>query len=146
MAKHTGLMVTRTTNSQILKGLLSVILIGIVFSAAPTQETRADEPGYDPWYYVDSKTYKFSMPDKLQHFYGSAVLTKVVGPMPALAMGVSKEVYDDQYAKVGFSVKDLVADVLGIMSAKFAHTDNVSMWLDWSPGQETLVLQVSVRL
>lgn len=133
-------------NNRLKKIIFFVIALGIILSLAPTNESKADEPVYDPWYYVDYKSFKFSVPDKLQHFYGSALLTEVVGPMPALALGVTKEVYDDQYAKVGFSMKDIVADVLGIMSAKFARTERVSLWLNWNPSQETLVLQFGIHL
>ena len=121
-------------------------MLGTFLAMFPTSESNADEPAYDPWYYVHYKTYKFSLPDKLQHFYGSAALGKVVGPMPALALGLSKEVFDDQYAKVGFSVKDVVADMLGIMSSQLAQTDNVALWLNWDPTEESLMLQVGIRL
>jgi len=121
-------------------------MLVLLLSVGPMEESKADVVSYDPWYYVETNVYKFTVPDKFQHFYGSAMLSRFVGPMPAFALGVSKEVYDDSYAKVGFSIKDIAADFLGIMSAKFARTDKVSLWLNWSPTQETLVLQFGLRL
>lgn len=146
MTKHLNQIVSSNHFYRIKKLLLGSFLLGIFLSVVPTEDSRANEPLHDPWYYVDYHTYKFSLPDKLQHFYGSAMLTEVMGPMPALALGMTKEYYDDQYAGVGFSVKDIAADVLGIISAKFARTESVKMWLDWDPGQETLVLRFGLRI
>lgn len=119
-----------------------VFLICICSSA----ESKAKSPEYDPWYYVRHNEYEFVVPDKFQHFYGSAILTEMVGPMPALAFGVLKEIHDDTDGLVGFSMKDITADVLGIMSARFAQTEKVTLWLDWDPGEETLVLNFGIRL
>ena len=131
---------------RVLKALLFLSFLVLFFSLSPVEESQADPPKYDPWYYVHDSEYKFIVPDKFQHFYGSAVLTEIIGPMPALAFGFIKEVYDDSEAKVGFSIKDIAADALGVMSAKFARTESVKLWLDWDPVQETLVLNFGIRL
>ncbi len=110
------------------------------------EKSLANPPKYDPWYYVDGSKYRFIVPDKFQHFYGSAILTKIIGPMPALAFGVVKEVYDDEVAEVGFSIKDIAADALGVMSVKFAKTKTVHLWLDWDRSEETLVVNFGIRI
>ena len=133
-------------DKRILKALLFLTFFILFAALMPAEESRAESPKSDPWYYVNDKTYKFSAPDKFQHYYGSAILTEIIGPMPALAFGVLKEVHDDSHSLVGFSFRDLTADVLGIMSAKFARTENIKLWLDWDPSQETLVLNLGIRL
>ncbi len=132
--------------ASVLKAAFFFGLVMFVLTIAPAEETKAKSPDYDPWYYVNDQTYKFMVPDKFQHFYGSALLTEIIGPMPALALGVSKEVYDDSDALVGFSMKDIAADLLGVISAKFARSEKVSLWLDWDSGEETLVLHFGIRL
>lgn len=111
-----------------------------------TEKSQANPPKYDPWYYVDDSKYKFTVPDKFQHFYGSAILTEIIGPMPALAFGMIKEVHDDSEAKVGFSIKDIAADALGIVSAKLARNQSVKLWLAWDPSEETLVVNLGIRI
>ncbi|MGH8014657.1 MAG: hypothetical protein ACREBV_00515 [Candidatus Zixiibacteriota bacterium] len=130
----------------IIKAAIFLVFLALFLTFSPAEESQAKSPEHDPWYYVRDDAYRFIVPDKFQHFYGSAILTEVVGPMPALAFGVLKEIHDDDQALVGFSVKDITADVLGIMSARFARTEKVKLWLDWDPGQETLILNIGIRL
>ena len=122
---------------------LTVLVFAISFFSA--EESKADTASYDPWYYVDA-TYKFSVPDKFQHFWGSAALTEILGPMPALAIGISKEIYDDKKAKAGFSSRDIVADILGVVSAKLTETDKVNLWLDWRPEDDAIIVQIGIGL
>ena len=131
---------------RVSRAYLFLSLLVLFFSLSPIMECQADPPKNDPWYYVHDKAYKFVVPDKFQHFYGSAMLTEIIGPMPALAFGFIKEVHDDSEANVGFSVKDIAADALGVMSAKLAKTNSVKLWLDWNPTQETLVVNFGIRL
>ena len=122
--------------------LTVLVLAMILFSA---EESKANTASYDPWYYVDA-SYKFSVPDKFQHFWGSVALTEILGPMPALAIGISKEIYDDKKAKVGFSSRDIVADILGVVSAKLTETDKVSLWLDWRPQEDVIIVQIGIGI
>ena len=122
-----------------------LIMFVFAMSLFSTEESRADTADYDPWYYVDA-TYKFSVPDKFQHFWGSAALTEILGPMPALAFGISKEIYDDKKTKAGFSSRDIVADILGVVSAKLTETDKVSLWLDWRPEDDAIIVQIGIGL
>lgn len=128
------------------KSALFFVLLVLGIFSFPAEESKAESPKYDPWYYVHSSEYDFIVPDKFQHFYGSAILTEIIGPMPALAFGMLKEVHDDTDKLVGFSMKDITADVLGIMSAKFARSENIKLWLDWDPAEETLVVNFGIRL
>jgi len=140
---------TKQLNSLKANALKASLFLGIVIlvlTFASAEETKAKSPDHDPWYYVRDDAYKFTVPDKFQHFYGSAILTEMIGPMPALAFGLLKEVHDDSDALVGFSMKDITADILGVMSAKFARTEKVTLWLNWDPGEETLVLNFGIRL
>ncbi len=122
---------------------LSIFVFAMsLFSA---EESRADTADYDPWYYVDA-SYKFSVPDKFQHFWGSAALTEILGPMPALALGISKEIYDDKKTKAGFSSRDIVADILGVISAKLTERNKVSLWLDWRPAEDVIIVQIGIGL
>ena len=122
---------------------LSIFVFAMsLFSA---EESRADTADYDPWYYVDA-SYKFSVPDKFQHFWGSAALTEILGPMPALALGISKEIYDDKKTKAGFSSRDIVADILGVISAKLTERNKVSLWLDWRPEDEAIIVKIGIGL
>jgi uncharacterized protein YfiM (DUF2279 family) len=133
-----------------LKRITRVILFFgltiLTMSLFSTEESRADTADYDPWYYVSDRSYRFRVPDKFQHFWGSAALTELLGPMPALALGITKEIYDDKTARVGFSSRDIVADVLGIMSTKLAQTEKVNMWLDWQPDDGVLILRFGIRI
>lgn len=122
---------------------LTVIVFAMILFS--TEESEANTASYDPWYYVDA-TYKFSVPDKFQHFWGSAALTEILGPMPALALGITKEIYDDKVAQVGFSSRDIVADILGVVSAKLTETDKVSLWLDWRPQEDVIMVQIGIGL
>jgi len=138
MSKHFGL-------HRIIRefSFLTVFVFAISFFS--TEESKADTANYDPWYYVDA-TYKFSVPDKFQHFWGSAALTEILGPMPALALGITKEIYDDKKTKAGFSSRDIVADILGVVSAKLTETDKVSLWLDWRPEDDAIIVQIGIGL
>ncbi len=131
---------------RVLKALLFFSFLVFFFTLSPAEESQAESPKHDPWYYVNDSEYKFIVPDKFQHFYGSAVLTELIGPMPALAFGFIKEIHDDSEARVGFSMKDIAADALGIMSAKFARTESIKLWLDWDPVEETLVVNFGIRI
>lgn len=129
-----------------IKAAIYFSTLFLLLSLLAAEESHAEPPPHDPWYFAKSTEYKFMVPDKFQHFYGSAMLTEIIGPMPALAFGVLKEVHDDVDGLVGFSSKDIAANILGIMSAKFAQTENVTLWLDWDPAGETLILNLGIRL
>ena len=138
MSKHLGL-------HRIIRAFSFLTVFVFAMSLFSTEESKADTPSYDPWYYVDA-TYKFAVPDKFQHFWGSAALTEIIGPMPALAIGISKEIYDDKKTKVGFSSRDIVADILGVVSAKLTETNKVILWLDWRPEDDVMIVQIGISL
>ena len=138
MSKQLGLY-------RIIRAFIFLTVFVFAMSLFSTEESRADTAAHDPWLYVGA-TYKFSVPDKFQHFWGSAALTEILGPMPALALGISKEIYDDKVAQVGFSSRDIVADILGVVSAKLTETNKVSLWLDWRPQEDVIMVQIGIGL
>ena len=130
---------------RIIRASAFLTIFVFAMSLFSAEESRADTAAYDPWLYVDA-SYKFSVPDKFQHFWGSAALTEIIGPMPALAIGISKEIYDDKKTKAGFSSRDIVADILGVISAKLTETEKVSLWLDWRPEDDAIIVQIGISL
>jgi len=98
---------------RIIRAFIFLTVFVFAMSLFSTEESRADTAAYDRWLYVVT-SHKFSVPDKFQYFWGSAALTEILGPMPALALGITKEIYDDKVAQVGFSSRDIVADILGV--------------------------------
>jgi len=130
---------------RIIRAFAFLTVFVFVMALFSAEESKADTASYDPWYYVDA-TYKFAVPDKFQHFWGSAALTEILGPMPALAIGISKEIYDDKKTRVGFSSRDIVADILGVVSAKLTETEKVSLWLDWRPEDKVIIVQIGIGL
>ena len=130
---------------RINRAFIFLTVFVFAMSLFSTEESRADTAAYDPWLYVVI-SYKFSVPDKFQYFWGSAALTEILGPMPALALGITKEIYDDKVAQVGFSSRDIVADILGVVSAKLTETDKVSLWLDWCPQEAVIMVQIGIGL
>ncbi|MCH9024922.1 MAG: hypothetical protein IH931_06270 [candidate division Zixibacteria bacterium] len=130
---------------RIIRAFAFLTVFVFALSLISAEESNADTASYDPWYYVDA-SYKFSVPDKFQHFWGSVALTEILGPMPALAIGIGKEIYDDKKIKVGFSSRDIVADILGVISAKLTETEKVSLWLDWRPEDDVIIVQIGIGL
>ena len=92
-------------------------------------------PGFltsDPWYYETDSDWRFAVPDKFQHFWGSAFLSYMTDPTIAFLCGVGKEIYDLKVAKVGFSYRDLIADFLGIVSERsMSRSSKLKAWLDY---------------
>jgi hypothetical protein len=131
---------------KIFKFAQTSLMLLVIVGFSPANELKAESPAYDPWYYVKNSEYKFAVPDKFQHFYGSALITEIAGPMPALAFGIIKEVHDDVDGMVGFSARDVAADMLGIISAKLARDEKIKLWLDWNAREETLILNFGINL
>ncbi len=138
-------MIKQPNLHRIIRAFVFLTVFVLAMSLFSAEESKADTASYDPWYYVD-ETYKFSVPDKFQHFWGSAALTEILGPMPALALGITKEIYDDKNAKVGFSSRDIVADILGVVSAKLTETEKVNLWLDWRPQEDVIIVQIGIGI
>jgi len=114
----------------------------------------------DPWYYqTNDRGLTFMVPDKAQHYWGTRVLVEIAKPyMPdamacalALAAGFAWEVKDSYTSlgtpgngSVGFSCRDLIADLLGAGGALIDNKD-VMTWVNWSTTKETITFNASVR-
>lgn len=112
-----------------------------------------DLPQVDPWYFQSTEAgYVFWVPDKAQHYYGSMLLTEtfkkfslpaqeVTAPALAFTVGFFWEVYQERQG-MGFSERDLFADVLGVFTSNFS-LKSVIMWVDYSTNEQTIMLNVT---
>ncbi len=90
----------------------------------------------DPWYYQTDESVMFWVPDKAQHFYGSQILVEVgLSPLFVLSSGLLYELSQDE-----FSVKDLLANVLGVLAAQH----QIPLVIDYSVVDKEIVLRVVV--
>lgn len=114
-----------------------------------------DLPHYDPWYYQSYKQgLEFTVPDKAQHFYGSALINEfckrlplpergVAGPTLSITAGFMWEVHQEMDG-VGFSERDLIADVLGVAASQLS-SEHLVIWLDYSIQEKVIMLNLSLR-
>jgi len=95
------------------------------------------------------------IPDKVQHFYGSALLNEVnrrftlrgddaAASLFTLTLGVMYEVYQDSRG-IGFSKRDVIADVLGVAASQLS-TERLILWVDYSTFEKVIMFKVTVRL
>lgn len=115
-----------------------------------------DLPKYDPWYYQShNQGYRFTIPDKAQHFYGSAMVNEfskrlplpgidILGPILSLTAGFMWETYQDQKG-IGFSQRDLAADAMGVAASQLS-SEHMSFWLDYSTTERVIMFKVAMRL
>jgi len=132
---------------------LCVILL--IISVAPVSYSF-DLPDKDPWYFQSNEAgYTFLIPDKSQHYWGSALLNEfgkklplphknVTSPTLAFAAGFIYEVWQEMNG-IGFSPRDLAADALGILSSQL-NTDTFVMWMDYCNSERTIMINFSRRL
>lgn len=107
----------------------------------------------EPWYYLDQSDYRFMVPDKMQHFYGSYLLTEQIDWPAATLLGILWEC-KDAAAGSEFSINDLVADGLGIASALLNNKAEIhgkspgrfAAALDWRQSQNELIFFVKMKL
>jgi hypothetical protein len=132
----------------------AVVVVLLLLAAHPAQ--AFDLPKYDPWYYQSSvQGYTFAIPDKAQHFYGSAMVNEfskrlplpgidILGPILSLTAGFMWETYQDQKG-IGFSERDLAADAMGVAASQLS-SEHLSLWLDYSTTERVIMFRVAVRL
>jgi len=95
------------------------------------------------------------IPDKVQHFYGSALLNEVnrrlilrgddaAASLFTLTLGVMYEVYQDSRG-IGFSRRDVIANVLGVAASQLS-TERLVLWVDYSTFEKVIMFKVTVRL
>ena len=114
-----------------------------------------DLPDRDPWYYQSIEPgYAFVIPDKAQHYWGSALLNEIgkklslpeeryTGPALALTAGFLYEAWQSSKG-IGFSPRDLAADALGVATSHF-NSDSFSIWMDYSTREETIMMNFATR-
>lgn len=110
-------------------------------------------PSRDVWYYRQANGgLEFQVPDKAQHYYGSALLAqansklignKIIGHAAALVQGFLWECNDNKHGRA-FSVRDLYADGLGVLTSFIGWRGNVRLFCDYDTQAETITLNVSV--
>lgn len=145
----------RRISDRIKPQLFMPVFFAIMLVAASPARSF-DLPDYDPWYYQShGQGYLFLIPDKAQHFYGSAAVNecakqlplpgiRILGPVLSLTAGFMYEVYQDQKG-IGFSERDMLADALGIAASQFS-TEQLTIWLDYSPTQQVIMFRVAFLL
>lgn len=69
----------------------------------------------DNWYFQTDTDSRFLVPDKIQHFYGSRILSDKVGPIAAIVAGLLWEIAQERAGGM-FSGRDLVANGFGVLS------------------------------
>jgi len=138
-------------------GRTSFMFVMIVVGALvlPSPAVSFDLPSYDPWYYQSNEQgYSFAVPDKAQHYYGSALVNelskrlplpgiKVMGPVLSFTTGFMYEIWQEQKG-IGFSRRDLFADAMGIAASQLS-SENFILWLDYSTQDQILMFNVTVR-
>ncbi len=118
--------------------VLGLILGGLIL-LTPAEATAFDFPDFDPWYYQSDAEWKFMVPDKAQHYYGSQFLVEVgLHPTAALAAGLAYEIYQNETG-VGFSYKDFIANSFGVLAGTI-NNEKFYLFMDYSTTEEVLVL------
>jgi hypothetical protein len=99
---------------------------------------RSDNP--DPWFFQTDSDYRFLIPDKGSHFYGSQLLAEKFGPVLAFSAGLSYEIYQNSIG-VGFSTRDLFADALGCLSSQLTSP---KLYVTWDVETKVIWLRLAV--
>ncbi len=111
----------------------------------------------DPWYYQSNdRGFTFMIPDKVQHYYGSYLLTEItskylgntLGSLAAFTCGFLWEVKDSETVLetkgvVGFSYRDLIADGLGVITSKINKNPNSRMFMTYDTLNKTIMLNAA---
>jgi hypothetical protein len=138
-----------------MKRLISAILILVATACFLPRSTDAFElPSHDPWYYQNDGSRYFWIPDKAQHYWGSLLLggladrlpmthNKWTVPVLAVGAGLMWEFYQDQQG-LGFSERDLFADVLGVVSSQI-NGDDFVLWLRYSTEEDVILWNLTWR-
>lgn len=95
------------------------------------------------------------IPDKAQHFYGSAMVNEfskklplpgidILGPILSITAGFMWETYQDQKG-IGFSQRDLAADAMGVAASQLS-SEHMTFWMDYSTTERVIMFKVAMRL
>jgi len=136
LAKTLALLYSRRSGNTLVKTTGFLVLV-LLFCSPPIH--AFDLPDYDPWYFQSDDEWRFMVPDKAQHYYGSQLLVEVgLHPSAAFAAGFMYEVYQDERG-IGFSYKDLIADAFGVLAGS-VNSEKFYLFMDYSTTDEILKL------
>ena len=136
-----------------------IILLVVLSLSVSTMAFNPPTCG-DPWYFQSNDMgITFTVPDKVQHYYGSYLLTEaakskigpVKGALIVLTAGFLWEVKDSYIrlgtdGTVGFSYRDLIADGLGIVSSLLNKSNKIKILCDYSTMKKQIMLKVYFKL
>jgi len=127
-----------------------IINVLLLFFIGFQSVSAFDLPKSDPWYYqADNRGLSFMIPDKAQHYWGSALLGHIGNQLPlplkrltvpflALGAGYFWEMWQEDQG-IGFSERDLIADAFGVLSSQINSRD-LKMHMDYSLSKKTITL------
>ncbi len=128
--------------------IAAVIVFWLFISPAHGFEFAA----YDPWYYQSTEQgYTFWIPDKVQHSWGSAFLNelgkklnlpakRITTPLLTLGIGFGYEIWQERKG-IGFSQRDFLADLLGVISSEFS-SETLVLYMDYSAHDNIIMFNV----
>lgn len=121
-------------------------LIKLIFLILIPFSVSAFELGQnDKWYYEHQSEFGIKLlPDKMSHFYRSYLFVQAVDPEIVAISNIFYELYDERRG-VGFSIKDLIADTMGIISGKLFN-GNVMPLIVWRSETEDIQLTIYYRI
>lgn len=129
-------------------------LFGLFFIAPAANSFEL--PNHDPWFYQSTEQgYLFMIPDKAQHAWGSMLLNntfkelnlpaeKISAPLLSFAAGFFYEVYQENQG-LGFSQRDLVSDVAGILASELTG-DSTVMYISYESSTKIIMVNFSIIL
>lgn len=133
-------MSDKTKAKPLLWFVILVMLIGLPFTChAPAGAASFDPPATDPWYHQSDDGWRFMLPDKVQHYYGSQLLVEVgLHPATAFVVGFVYELYQGETG-IGFSYRDLIANSFGVLAGS-VNSRKFYLFMDYSTDRRTLKL------
>ena len=134
------------------QGYMASILAVLVFMAVVPDCASAFDLVSDRWYYQSDKDYRFIVPDKAQHYYGSYFLTEiskqltgdVQSSIVVFVLGLSYEI-DQSNKGIGFSPRDMIANCLGVISS-IINDRNKTLLLNYSTVDKEIMLSFNIPI
>lgn len=122
--------------------LVTLIVIALPFTChVPARASILDPPATDPWYCQSDNDWRFMVPDKVQHYYGSQLLVELgLHPATAFMVGFVYEIYQAETG-VGFSGRDLIANTFGVLAGS-VNSRKFYLFVDYSKTERVVKLNV----
>ncbi len=119
--------------------LITAILIALPFTCDQAQAGALDPPATDPWYCQSDHDWRFMLPDKVQHYYGSQLLVELgLHPATAFAVGFVYELYQGETG-TGFSCRDMLANSVGLLAGA-VNSRKFYLFMTYSTSKQSLEL------